>query len=82
MLLRGGLRDADVLLAEFDAVGDGVEDILISLSVFSCFVFVSDMLSFEVVDMMVSFHANCPVDSPKILGYRLLFCDKLSLCLS
>ena len=81
MLLRGGLRDADVLLAEFDAVGDGVEDILISLSVFSCFIFVSDMLSFEVVDM-VSFPPNFSVYSPKILGYRLLFCDKLSLCLS
>jgi hypothetical protein len=49
VLFRGGLRDADVLLAEFDAVGDGVEDILIS--VVSCFV--SDMLSFEVVDMIL-----------------------------
>ena len=29
MLFLGGRRDADVLLAEFDAVGDGVEDILI-----------------------------------------------------
>lgn len=49
--MRGGLRDADVLLAEFDAVGDGVEDILISA--FSCFV--SDILSFdEVVDMVAS----------------------------
>ena len=50
MLFRGGLRDADVLLAEFDAVGDGVEDILISA--FSCFE--SDRLSFDVVDMVLS----------------------------
>ena len=51
MLFRGGLRDAEVLLAEFDAVGDGVEDIFISLSALSCFV--SDTLSVEVVDMML-----------------------------
>lgn len=41
MLFRGGLRDAEVLLAEFDAVGEGVEDILIDAS--SCDI--SDMLS-------------------------------------
>ena len=49
MLFRGGRRDADVLLAEFDAVGDGVDDILIAAS--SCFM--SDMLSLEVVDMFL-----------------------------
>jgi len=32
VLFRGGLRDAEVLLAEFDAVGDGVDDILIAAS--------------------------------------------------
>lgn len=32
MLLRGGLRDAEVLLAEQDAVGDGVEDILMFIA--------------------------------------------------
>lgn len=32
MLFLGGLRDADELLAEFDAVGLGVEDILIAAS--------------------------------------------------
>lgn len=32
MLFLGGLRDADELLAEFDAVGLGVEDILIFAS--------------------------------------------------
>lgn len=41
MLFRGGLRDADVLLAEFDAVGLGVEDILIAGSSGD----MSDMLS-------------------------------------
>lgn len=40
MLFRGGRREADVLLAEFDAVGEGVEDILIAAS--SCDI--SDML--------------------------------------
>jgi hypothetical protein len=49
VLFRGGLRDADVLLAEIDAVGDGVDDILVSAS---CSCFVSDILSFEVVDMI------------------------------
>ena len=29
MLLRGGLREVEVVLAEFDMVGLGVEDILI-----------------------------------------------------
>ena len=48
MLFRGGLRDADVLLAEFDAVGDGVEDILISASSSEC-----DMLSCETVVLCV-----------------------------
>lgn len=43
MLFRGGLRDADVLLAEFDAVGLGVEDILSAAS--SCDM--SDMLVIE-----------------------------------
>lgn len=32
MLFLGGRRDADELLAEFDAVGLGVEDILIAAS--------------------------------------------------
>lgn len=32
MLFRGGLREAEVLLAELDAVGLGVEDILIASS--------------------------------------------------
>ena len=32
MLFRGGRRDAEVLLAEFDAVGLGVEDILMAAS--------------------------------------------------
>ena len=32
MLFLGGLRDAEVLLAEFDAVGDGVDDILMAAS--------------------------------------------------
>jgi len=32
VLLRGGLRDAELLLAEIDAVGDGVEDILMAAS--------------------------------------------------
>lgn len=32
VLFREGLRCADELLAEFDAVGDGVEDILIAAS--------------------------------------------------
>lgn len=32
MLFLGGLRDADELLAEFDAVGLGVEDILMATS--------------------------------------------------
>lgn len=45
MLFRGGLRDADVLLAEFDAVGEGVEDILIAAS--SCDM--SDMLTVKTV---------------------------------
>lgn len=40
MLFLGGLRDADVLLAEFDAVGLGVDDILMAAS--SCEI--SDML--------------------------------------
>jgi hypothetical protein len=48
VLFRGGLRETDVALAEFDAVGDGVDNILIST--YSCFV--SDMLSLEVVDMI------------------------------
>jgi hypothetical protein len=42
VLFRGGLRDADVLLAEMDAVGDGVDDILIVAS--SCDI--SDILTF------------------------------------
>ncbi len=45
MLFRGGLRDADVLLAEFDAVGLGVEDILIAAS--SCDI--SDMFPVKTV---------------------------------
>jgi len=40
VLFLGGLRDADVLLAEFDAVGLGVDDILMAAS--SCEI--SDML--------------------------------------
>lgn len=40
MLFLGGLRDADVLLAEFDAVGLGVDDIFMAAS--SCEI--SDML--------------------------------------
>lgn len=32
MLFRGGLREAEVLLAELEAVGDGVDDILIAAS--------------------------------------------------
>lgn len=43
MLFRGGRRDAEVLLAEFDAVGLGVEDILMAAS--SCDM--SDMLAVE-----------------------------------
>lgn len=45
MLFRGGLRDAEVLLAEFDAVGLGVEDILIAAS--SCDM--SDILASKTV---------------------------------
>jgi len=67
VLFRGGLRDADVLLAEFDAVGDGVEDILIAASsCVSCFV--SDMLSFEMVDM-IPFTPNGPLYSSQFLVY-------------
>jgi hypothetical protein len=56
VLFRGGLReaDADVLLAEFDAVGLGVEDILIAAS--SCDM--SDILSVETVVMC--FRAESP----------------------
>jgi len=43
VLFRGGRRDAEVLLAEFDAVGLGVEDILMAAS--SCDM--SDMLAVE-----------------------------------
>lgn len=50
MLFLGGLRDADVLLAEFDAVGDGVEDILIAAS--SCEW--SDILSCDSVDIFIA----------------------------
>jgi len=32
VLFRGGLREAEVLLAELEAVGDGVDDILIAAS--------------------------------------------------
>lgn len=47
MLFLGGRRDADVLLAEFDAVGDGVEDILM-FEASSCDD-TSDILSVETV---------------------------------
>lgn len=77
MLFRGGLRDADVLLAEFDAVGDGVEDILISGSSS----FMSDMLSFEGVDI-VSVAPICQVYSSTKPGCRLLLCDKLTSMLT
>jgi hypothetical protein len=65
VLLRGGLRDADVLPAEFDAVGDGVEDILISASLSS---FNSDILSFEEVVDMIPLISTCPIYSSQILG--------------
>jgi hypothetical protein len=74
VLFRGGRRDADVLLAEFDAVGDGVEDILIAAS--SCFV--SDMLSFDVVDMILT--PNGPLCSSKIPGIVYRCATKCLLC--
>ncbi len=45
MLFRGGLRDADVLLAEIDAVGLGVEDILDTSSCEMSNIFSSDLTS-------------------------------------
>lgn len=57
MLLRGGRRDAEVLLAEFDAVGLGVEDILIAAS--SCDM--SDI--FAVETKVTTFRARGPASS-------------------
>jgi hypothetical protein len=51
VLFLGGLRDAEVLLAEFDAVGLGVEDILMAES--SCDI--SDMLLSGVTGVMTFF---------------------------
>lgn len=52
MLFRGGLRDADVLLAEFDAVGLGVEDILMAVSSAA----MSDMFSCPFSDMFLDIY--------------------------
>lgn len=56
MLFRRGFRDADELLAEFDAVGDGDEDILISI----LSSFMSDTMSFEGV-AMIPCVSTCPL---------------------
>jgi hypothetical protein len=48
VLFRGGLREADVLLAEFEAVGLGVEDILMAESSGD----MSPILSFDISDMV------------------------------
>ena len=58
MLFRGGRRDAEVLLAEFDAVGLGVEDILMAAS--SCDM--SDM--FAVETEVTSFRDGCSSRCP------------------
>lgn len=58
MLFRGGRRDAEVLLAEFDAVGLGVEDILMAAS--SCDM--SDM--FAVATEVTSFRDECSSRCP------------------
>jgi hypothetical protein len=57
VLFRGGLRDADALLAEFDAVGDGDEDILIAGS--SCDT--SDISSF--IFWIMCFHVELASES-------------------
>ena len=77
MLLRGGLRDADVLPAEFDAVGDGVEDIFISPSI-SCFI--SDILSFEAVVDMVPLVSKRPIYSSQIPGISYRYATDCLLC--
>lgn len=51
MLFRGGLREADVLLAEFEAVGLGVEDILMAESSGD----ISPIFSFDISDMVKNF---------------------------
>jgi hypothetical protein len=48
VLFRGGLRDADVVLAAFEAVGDGLEDILIAASSGEF----ADIVSFATTDIV------------------------------
>lgn len=61
MLFLGGLRDADELLAEFDAVGLGVEDILIIAS--SCDMS-AILISGEAVDIV---RVNAQIMAPSCL---------------
>lgn len=69
MLFRGGLRDAEVLLAEFDAVGLGVEDILIAAS--SC-----DMSDILASKTFVEFVCACflPIYTSKRLNNVVVLC--------
>ena len=66
-----------MLLAEFDAVGEGVEDIFISISAISGFV--SDILSIEVVDMMPDVPNNPGYSSQvrvsPLVVRQIVFCD-------
>ena len=82
VLFRGGLRDAEVLLAEFDAVGDGVEDIFVAAS--SCDR--SDMLGNKTVGIYI--RAALPALSTSnyltnLFCRRLLFVyvmNRMSVC--
>lgn len=69
MLFRGGLRDAEVLLAEFDAVGLGVEDILIAAS--SCDM--SDILASKTVVEFVCAY-SLPIYTSKRLNNVVALC--------
>lgn len=64
MLFLGGLRDADEVLAEFDAVGLGVEDILIAAS--SCDIW-AIVISGEAVDIVSRQCSNYRSRSPGLV---------------
>lgn len=64
MLLRGGLRDAEVALAAFDAVGLGVEDILIAASSWE----MSDIFSVGLVTSVIGVCACLAKNAPIYVG--------------
>lgn len=76
MLFRGGRRDADVLLAEFDAVGDGVEDILIAASSADMS---EDISSFTIVFMWI--HAELSKSNIRFQNPTCYFCRKRRLAI-